>query len=151
MTKLELDNLVKIGQLKSEPGTRAEFDGMVASARKRLVDARNESLAPESRFDLAYGAAHGVALAALRQKGYRSENRYTVFQALVHTILLPCESSRNATTNEIWRNMKAAPRLMSDFSRNLSGTPPTFRKRSPYSLHLQSNKLLHAGTPVRIC
>src|SRR5271156_6304190 len=86
MTKLELDNLVKIGQLKSEPGTRAEFDGMVASAKKRLADARNESLAPESRFDLAYGAAHGFALAALRHKGYRSENRFTVFQALAHTV-----------------------------------------------------------------
>jgi hypothetical protein len=40
----------------------------------------------ESRFDLAYGAAHGFALAALRQKGYRSENRFTVFQALPHTV-----------------------------------------------------------------
>lgn len=59
---------------------------MVAAASKRLADARNESLAPESRFDLAYGAAHGLALAALRQKGYRSENRYAVFQALVHTV-----------------------------------------------------------------
>jgi hypothetical protein len=86
MTKQELDNLVKIGQLKSEPGTRAEFDGMVDSAKKRLADARNESLASESQFDLAYGAAHGFALAALRQKGYRSENRYTVFQALAHTV-----------------------------------------------------------------
>ncbi|HLK81910.1 MAG TPA: hypothetical protein VKT99_10495 [Xanthobacteraceae bacterium] len=86
MTKQELDNLVKIGQLKSEPGTQAEFDGMVDSAKKRLADARNESLASESQFDLAYGAAHGFALAALRQKGYRSENRYTVFQALAHTV-----------------------------------------------------------------
>jgi hypothetical protein len=86
MGKQELENLVKIGQLKSEPGTRAEFDGMVASARKRLADAHNESLAPESRFDLAYGAAHGFALAALRQNGYRSENRFAVFQALAHTV-----------------------------------------------------------------
>jgi hypothetical protein len=59
---------------------------MVKSAKKRLADSRNEDLSPESRFDLAYGAAHGLALAALRQKGYRSENRYTVFQALVHTV-----------------------------------------------------------------
>jgi hypothetical protein len=86
MTNQQLDNLVKIGQLKSEPATRAEFDGMVDSAKKRLADARNESLASESRFDLAYGAAHGFALAALRQKGYRSENRFTVFQALAHTV-----------------------------------------------------------------
>src|ERR1700676_3457411 len=82
----ELDNLVTIGQLKAEPGTRAEFHGMVNSAKKRLADAQNESLASESRFDLAYGAAHALALAALRQKRYRSENRYTVFQALTHTV-----------------------------------------------------------------
>jgi hypothetical protein len=55
MTRQELDNLTKIGQLKSEPPTRAEFDGMIDSAKKRLADAGNESLAPESRFDLAYG------------------------------------------------------------------------------------------------
>jgi hypothetical protein len=86
ITKQELDNLIKIGQLKSEPGTRAEYDGMVNSARKRLADACNESLAPESRFDLAYGAAHGFALAALRRQGYRSESRFAVFQALAHTV-----------------------------------------------------------------
>jgi hypothetical protein len=82
MTKQELDNLVRIGQLKLETATRAEFNGTVDSAKKRLVDAQNESLSEESQFDLAYGAAHGFALAALRQKGYRSENRYAVFQAL---------------------------------------------------------------------
>ena len=32
------------------------------------------------------GAAHRLALAALRQHGYRSENRITVFQTLVHTL-----------------------------------------------------------------
>jgi len=71
----ELDNLFAIGKLKAEPGTRAEFIGLVDSAKKRLADARNVSLADESRFDLAYNAAHGLALAALRNKGYRSENR----------------------------------------------------------------------------
>lgn len=82
----ELDNLVAIGKLKAEPGTRTEFDGLLNSARKRLADARNENLAAESRFDLAYNAAHGFALAALRHKGYRPENRYMVFQALAHTL-----------------------------------------------------------------
>jgi hypothetical protein len=86
MGKQELENLAKIGQLKREPPTRAEFDGMVNGAAKRLADAQNEDLSAESRFDLAYGAAHGFALAALRQNGYRSENRFTVFQALTHTV-----------------------------------------------------------------
>ena len=70
MAKQELENLVKIGQLKREPPARAEFEGMINGAKRRLVDAQNENLASESRFDRAYGAAHGLALAALRQKGY---------------------------------------------------------------------------------
>jgi hypothetical protein len=86
MSKQELDNLVRINRLKAEPGSRSEFAGMVKSARTRLVDAQNESLDPDSRFDLAYGAAHRLALGALRHEGYRSENRITVFQTLVHTL-----------------------------------------------------------------
>ena len=86
MTKKELHNLVRISQLKAEPVSREEFTGMVASAGKRLTDAQNQSLDPDSRFDLAYGAAHRLALAALRLEGYRSENRVAVFQTLVHTL-----------------------------------------------------------------
>jgi hypothetical protein len=82
----ELDNLVRINRLKAEPGLRREFAAMVASARTRLADAQNESISPDSKFDLAYGAAHRLALAALRREGYRSENRITVFQTLVHTL-----------------------------------------------------------------
>jgi hypothetical protein len=86
MGKQELDNLVKIRKLKLEPASRAEFDGMVRSARTHLADAQNESIDTDSQFDLAYGAAHRLALAALRQQGYRSEDRITVFQTLVHTV-----------------------------------------------------------------
>jgi hypothetical protein len=86
MSKEELDNLVRINRLKAEPGSRSEFAGMVKSARTRLADAQNQSLDPDSQFDLAYGAAHRLALAALRHSGYRSENRITVFQTLVHTL-----------------------------------------------------------------
>lgn len=86
MGKQELDNLVKLRKLKLEPASRSEFDGMISSARSRLKDAENESIETDSQFDLAYGAAHRLALAALRQQGYRSEDRITVFQTLVHTI-----------------------------------------------------------------
>lgn len=82
----ELDNLVRIGRLKSEPPARNEYTGMVTAARSRLKDSQNRDLDPDSRFDLAYGAAHRLALAALRRVGYRSENRITVFQTLVHTL-----------------------------------------------------------------
>jgi hypothetical protein len=86
MGKQELDNLVKIRKLKVEAASRYEFDGMIKSAKRSLVDAQNQSIDTDSQFDLAIGAAHKFALAALRHQGYRSEDRITVFQALVHTV-----------------------------------------------------------------
>ena len=88
MGKQDLDNLVKIGSLKTEAASRSEFDGMVKSACRGLADAQNESIETDSQFDLAYEAAHKFALAALRREGYRSENRITVFQTLVHTVAI---------------------------------------------------------------
>jgi hypothetical protein len=72
--------------LAAEPMDAAEFEGLLRSGRARLVDARNASLALESRFDLAYNAAHALCLAALRRHGYRARHRYIVFQALPHTL-----------------------------------------------------------------
>ena len=86
MSKQELDNLVRINKLKLEPGRRTEFEGMVRSAHTHLTDAQNKGISTDSQFDLAYGAAHRLASAALRQHGYRSEDRITVFQTLVHTV-----------------------------------------------------------------
>lgn len=74
MGKQELDNLVRIGNLKAEPASKKEFDGMIASARRSLTDAQNESIETDSQFILAYGAAHGFALAALRHLG-RTQRR----------------------------------------------------------------------------
>jgi hypothetical protein len=86
MTSPNLENLVQSGHLKREPGDRRAFDGLVRSARARLADARKHDLSIESRFDLAYNSAHALALAALRWHGYRSDNRYIVFQCLPHTL-----------------------------------------------------------------
>jgi len=90
----ELDNLVRVRQLKVEPPTQSEVDGLLHSASRRLQDAGRWELSAESRFDLAYNAAHAGSLAALRWHGYRSENRYTVFQCLGHTLSLPPEQWR---------------------------------------------------------
>lgn len=86
--KVRLENLVKIGQLKLEPGSQSEIDGLISSARPRLKDSANKLLSLESRFDLSYNAAHALSLAALRWHGYRSENRFTVFQCLQDTLLI---------------------------------------------------------------
>lgn len=109
MSSRQLDNLVKTKSLKAEPGSQAEFDGLLRSGRARLIDAHNKTLAIESRFDLAYNAAHALALAAMRWHGYRSENRYLVFQTLEHTlgiapevwrVLAACHQKRNLAEYE---------------------------------------------------
>ena len=98
----ELENLERIGKLASERGTRGEIAGLMTSGAERLADARNAGLALSSRFDLAYNAAHAFSLAALRWHGYRSENRYLVFQLLPHTLRLPAA---------IWRVLAKAHEL----------------------------------------
>lgn len=81
-----LDNLVKTHQLNHEPPDQTEFDGMVSAATAKLADVQLAGLSTDSQFTLAYGAAHALALAALRWHGYRSDKRFIVFQCLKHTL-----------------------------------------------------------------
>jgi hypothetical protein len=82
------------GTLKAEPPDPTEITGLLRTGSARLTDATKPTLALESRFDLAYNAAHALCLAALRMKGFRPDKRYIVFQALPHTLALG---------PEIWR------------------------------------------------
>jgi hypothetical protein len=100
-----LDNLVRTGHLKQEPPAQAELDGLIRSGLARLKDAENTALSLDGRFDLAYNAAHALSLAALRWHGYRSDNRYIVFQALPHTLKLPAEQWRVLDTAHRKRNI----------------------------------------------
>lgn len=100
-----LENLAGPGKsLRQEPPDAEEYLGLVRSGRVRLTDAERPGNALESRFDLAYNAAHALCLAALRRSGYRATNRYVVFQALPHTlglgpdvwrVLAKCHDVRN--------------------------------------------------------
>lgn len=82
-----LENLAGPGKsLTAEPAEEQEIAGLIRSGRARLKDAHNKSLALESRFDLAYNAAHALSLAALRRHGYRAYHRYIAFQVLLHTL-----------------------------------------------------------------
>jgi hypothetical protein len=111
MSKIsELDNLCGPGKpLRQEPVDARECENLVLSGRRRLLDAQNKALSIESRFDLAYNAAHALSLAALRRLGYRSGNRYIVFQVLQHTaglgpevwrVLSRCHDIRNLSEYE---------------------------------------------------
>ena len=74
--------------LAKEAPDAKEFDGLVRSGLARLRDAEKQENSLESRFDLAYGAAHALCLAALRHQGFRASKRYIVFQVLPDTLAL---------------------------------------------------------------
>ncbi|GLK91012.1 hypothetical protein [Pseudomonas turukhanskensis] len=112
-----LENLVRSGGLKVEPVDRRECEGLVRSAAHRLHDAHNSALSFASRFDLAYNAAHALALTAMRLQGYRSDRRYLVFECLAHTLDMSrgqvrlfalCHSRRNLAEYEGYMDVDEA-------------------------------------------
>lgn len=117
----ELDNLVKINQLKAETADAKEFAGMLSAAETKLKDAQLSGLSEDSQFLLAYGAAHALSLAALRWHGYRSDKRYLVFQCTQHTlgleqakwrILDKCHHVRNLAEYE--GHLEISPQLLKE-------------------------------------
>lgn len=117
-----LDNLCGPGRpLRQEPPDTNEINGLKRSGSARLTDAKNTTLSLESRFDLAYNAAHALCLAALRRLGYRPANRYIVFQVLPHTLDLGPEVWRVLAKAHNLRNlgeyegdMNIDPRIVAD-------------------------------------
>ena len=91
MPNENLENLVKIGKLKVDPSTDDEVRGLIQRGLIKIEDYKHPDLSIETRFDIVYGAAHALCLAALKNAGYRSENRYIVFQCAQHTIGLEPE------------------------------------------------------------
>jgi hypothetical protein len=116
------ENLCGPGKaLRAEAPDTVEFAGLLRSGLARLADAGVVSLSLESRFDLAYNAAHALSLAALRWHGYRSGNRYLVFQLLPHTlglgpevwrVLSKCHEVRNL--GEYEGDLNVDQRLVTD-------------------------------------
>lgn len=100
------ENLTGPGKpLRAEPPDAKEFAGLQRSGLARLDDAKQATLSLEGRFDLAYNAAHALCLAALRWHGYRSGNRFIVFQLLPHTLGLGPEVWRVLAKGHEIRNL----------------------------------------------
>lgn len=89
MSRSPLENLVDIGQLKRQAPVAGEAERLISMAQTRLADSRQAGVSLEGRFSSAYTAAHLAAMSAMRLEGYRSENRYIVFQCLEHTMGWP--------------------------------------------------------------
>jgi hypothetical protein len=134
-----LDNLSGPGKaLKKEAPDPNESAGLLRSGLARLKDAGNTQLALESRFDLAYNAAHSLSLAALRRLGYRAGNRYIVFQVLPHTlgsgpevwrVLDKCHNTRNL--GEYEGLLEVDERLVTDLIRATQTVANALQARLP--------------------
>ena len=133
------ENLTGPGKpLRAEPPDSKEFAGLQRMGIARLQDAQKTGLALESQFDLAYNAAHALCLAALRWHGYRSGNRFIVFQVLPHTlglgpevwrVISKCHDARNL--GEYEGMLEVDTRLVADLitacqlvANKLSALPP---------------------------
>jgi hypothetical protein len=87
-----LENLARAKQLNAEPPEAREIANLLSAAERLLADARNADIGAESRFVLAYNAAHSLALAALRSAGFRPSSaghRRILFQTLEFTADAP--------------------------------------------------------------
>jgi hypothetical protein len=65
---MSLENLLKMGQLKSHPPDADEIDRLLTAAHRNLRDARVTTISAETRFDAAYKAIMQSALAAIVRK-----------------------------------------------------------------------------------
>lgn len=108
------------------------------SGLTRLADAENAGNSLESRFDLAYNAAHALCLAALRRQGYRPAKRYIVFQVLPHTlglgpgvwrVLSRCHDLRNR--GEYEGDLEIDERLLGDLIAACKAVVAGLNKLSP--------------------
>lgn len=93
---MTLENLLKIGQLKSHATDATEIQRLLDAARRNLADAHVETISPETRFDAAYKAIMQTALVALMANGFRPDtnrpgHHMTVVQSLPITLGLPGE------------------------------------------------------------
>lgn len=67
---MTLDNLVRIGQLNSEPPDKREIEGLIRAAIDRLNDAENETLAFASRFESPGTKLSKVSVAGPRRSQF---------------------------------------------------------------------------------
>lgn len=94
---MSLENLLKIGRLKTHPPDAREIEQLLAAARRNLADARVTSISAETRFDAAYKAIMQCSLAALMMHGYRPDtNQPGITSQSFRAFRLRSRSTRSA-------------------------------------------------------
>lgn len=119
--KVRLQTLVERKYLREEKAAPTEVQGLLASAASFLADARRESNSEATRFNVAYEAAHCLALVAMRAWDLRPAqgpgHRAIVFNSLdstagapaaVHVPLSKAHDKRNKLTYDGLTTFSAA-------------------------------------------
>jgi len=88
---MTLDNLLKIGRLKTHETGADEIGNLLSAANRNLADSRADNISTENRFDAAYKCIMQCSLAALMANGYRPDTKVpghhqTVIQSLPKTV-----------------------------------------------------------------
>jgi uncharacterized protein (UPF0332 family) len=108
---MSLENLHKIGQLKTHPPNAEEIERLLQAAARNLRDAQVKSISAETRFDAAYKAVMQSALAAVMMHGFKPDtnrpgHHMTVVQSLPLTIGI--ESKRIVVLDTLRRQRNVA-------------------------------------------
>ncbi len=106
---MSLENLLRIGQLIEHTSNAEQVGRMLASARRSIDDARQESISPETRLDAAYRAIMQLAMVGLWANGYRPpKNRpghhMTMIQSLPRSVDLDNDRMLVLDTFRVKRN-----------------------------------------------
>ena len=96
---MTLDNLLRIGKLKTHAADKAEIVRLLAAAERALADAEVPGLSSDTRLDAAYRAILQAALIAMLANGYRpatseAGHHQVLIQALPKTANIPSDRVR---------------------------------------------------------
>jgi uncharacterized protein (UPF0332 family) len=71
---MSLEEMILRDELRREAATPGEIQRLLSAATRRIEDATNPSIHPETRLEQAYHAILNCALTALRAEGLRAVN-----------------------------------------------------------------------------
>ncbi len=87
---MSLENMLMRDELRREPATSGEIQRLLDAITRRLEDANNDSIHPETRLEQAYHAILNCALVALRTSGLRPStgpgHHVVILESLLDTI-----------------------------------------------------------------
>ena len=87
---MSLEEMLLRNELERLEASAGEIDRLLGGIARRLEDAKNLSIHPETRIEQAYHAILNCALVALRAKGLRPVNRpgkhFYALESLLHTL-----------------------------------------------------------------